>query len=373
MFQDSAGTTPVTAVEQPVGKILDKSGRGNHATQSTSTKRPVLSARYNLLTKTESLSESPWAKLNTLVSSQTVSDPLGGTTAATVTAISTSGYFYYSGSPNNPTNGSVVNRFWIRRRTGSGTVSMRTNALLGIDTAITITTTWTQLSITCVAGGATNDCFVLLLATSGDAVDIWHPELIQSDQASLPYQRVNTATDYNAVGYKPYLKFDGVDDALATGSIDFTSTDKMTVWAGVRRPQSAGMVCELSVNQNVNSGAFMVYNDPTGIIGFTSKGTIGANANDTVGDIVVTKVVTGIGSISSPVATIRDNGIQVATNTTTQGTGNYGNYPLYIGSRAGTSLPFNGQLYSLIVRGTQSTTPQVTNTETYVNGKTGAY
>lgn len=42
MWQDSAGTTPVTAVGQPVGKITDKSGRGNHATQSTSGKRPLL-------------------------------------------------------------------------------------------------------------------------------------------------------------------------------------------------------------------------------------------------------------------------------------------------------------------------------------------
>ena len=49
LFQDAAGTTPVTAVGQPVGKILDKSGRGNHATQSTSSKRPVLpSAGYRL-------------------------------------------------------------------------------------------------------------------------------------------------------------------------------------------------------------------------------------------------------------------------------------------------------------------------------------
>ena len=46
LFQDSAGTTPVTAVEQPVGLILDKSGRGNHAYQSTSTSRPVLKAGY---------------------------------------------------------------------------------------------------------------------------------------------------------------------------------------------------------------------------------------------------------------------------------------------------------------------------------------
>jgi hypothetical protein len=52
LFQDSAGTTPVTAVGQPVGLMLDKSGRGNHATQATAGKRPILevdtSGRYYL-------------------------------------------------------------------------------------------------------------------------------------------------------------------------------------------------------------------------------------------------------------------------------------------------------------------------------------
>lgn len=42
IYQDSAGTIPVTGVGQPVGKVLDKSGRGNHATQTTSAKRPIL-------------------------------------------------------------------------------------------------------------------------------------------------------------------------------------------------------------------------------------------------------------------------------------------------------------------------------------------
>lgn len=41
MFQDSAGTAPVTADGQPVGKILDKSGRGNHASQATAAARPL--------------------------------------------------------------------------------------------------------------------------------------------------------------------------------------------------------------------------------------------------------------------------------------------------------------------------------------------
>lgn len=42
LFQDAAGTIPVTAVEQPVGLMLDKSGRGNHARQTTTTSRPTL-------------------------------------------------------------------------------------------------------------------------------------------------------------------------------------------------------------------------------------------------------------------------------------------------------------------------------------------
>ena len=42
MFQDASGAIPVTAVGQPVGLIRDKSGRGNHARQTTSAARPIL-------------------------------------------------------------------------------------------------------------------------------------------------------------------------------------------------------------------------------------------------------------------------------------------------------------------------------------------
>lgn len=41
MFQDSAGTTPAV-VGQPVGRINDKSGRGNHFTQATTAAKPIL-------------------------------------------------------------------------------------------------------------------------------------------------------------------------------------------------------------------------------------------------------------------------------------------------------------------------------------------
>jgi hypothetical protein len=41
LFQDAAGTVPVTADGDPVGLMIDQSGNGNHATQSVSGSRPV--------------------------------------------------------------------------------------------------------------------------------------------------------------------------------------------------------------------------------------------------------------------------------------------------------------------------------------------
>ena len=41
LFQDSAGATPVTAATNPIGRASDKSGRGNHATQATTARRPA--------------------------------------------------------------------------------------------------------------------------------------------------------------------------------------------------------------------------------------------------------------------------------------------------------------------------------------------
>jgi hypothetical protein len=41
LFQDSAGTTPVTVATDPIGYVGDKSGNGNHATQATAAARPT--------------------------------------------------------------------------------------------------------------------------------------------------------------------------------------------------------------------------------------------------------------------------------------------------------------------------------------------
>lgn len=192
----------------------------------------------------------------------------------------------------------------------------------------------------------------------------------QTTAASRPVLQVENG--------KYYLTFDGVDDWLQTANIDFSATDKMTVVAGVRKLSDAaiGCVAELSADAGPNAGTWFLLAPRDGSVGnygFRSAGSLVVDINAATFAAPVTSVLSCSGNIAGDLATIRVNGGAAATNAADQGAGNYGNYPLYIGRRGGTSLPFNGRLYSLIVRGALSDTNQITQAESYVNLKTGAY
>ncbi len=76
--------------------------------------------------------------------------------------------------------------------------------------------------------------------------------------------------------------------------------------------------------------------------------------------------------ISDPVSTLRVDGNEEATNTDSQGAGNYGNYPLNIGARNNaTSLYLDGRIYGVVVRGATSTAAEIASLEAYIAGKTG--
>jgi hypothetical protein len=154
------------------------------------------------------------------------------------------------------------------------------------------------------------------------------------------------------------------------------ATDKMTVFAGVRKlsDASVGSFVELSAAGDSNNGAFYLRAPESAAkYSFLSRGTGNANAIYSGGlySAPTTNVLTGIGNISGDVSTLRADGTQAATSTADQGTGTYGNYPLYIGARNSASLFFSGHLYSLIVRGAQSDTGQISSTETWVASRTG--
>ena len=174
-----------------------------------------------------------------------------------------------------------------------------------------------------------------------------------------------------------YLQFDGIDDSLSTGSIDFTSTDKMTAVAGVRKlSDAAGMVVELSANYNNYAGSAYIIAGLDFSNGYraTSRGTAVANAAQSSAYLVIapnTSVLSATHDIPGDSTIMRANGVAQAAGTGDKGNGNFGNYPLYIGRRGGTSLHLNGHIYQLIVRGALTT--DLEPVETFVNSKTGAY
>jgi hypothetical protein len=260
----------------------------------------------------------------------------------------------------------------------------------GSASAVTVTGTWQKFSSTAVvSSGAVNYGLRLRggqAPTNSDSADIllWGADLrVTNDGVGIPaYQRIAAATDYDTSGFPLYLRFDGTDDSLATASVDFSATDKMSVFAGVRKLSDAavGVVLELSTNISINTGSVLLYVGTPSAAGAAyssaSRGSTAININQyatidaTAPD---TAVLTGTHNIAGDLSAIRRNGVSGTNGTGDQGTGNFGNYPLYIGRRAGTSVPYNGRLYSLIVRGAQSTDAQIASTETWVNGKTKAY
>ena len=153
-------------------------------------------------------------------------------------------------------------------------------------------------------------------------------------------------------------------------------TDKMLVVAGVTKNSDAatGIVAELSANAASNAGTF-VSSAPNGAAanyGLYSRGSVApasaANASSFAAPI--TNVYTGIGDIGGDLARVRVNGALSATDTSDQGTGNYGNYPLFIGRRNNASLPLNGNIYSLVIAGAAYSAGQISSTESWVAAKT---
>lgn len=434
MYQDAAGTIPVTAVGQPVGKILDKSGRGNHATQSTTASRPTLSARVNLLTKTEQFNDAAWLKTNATIAANAVVAPDGTTTAdtfipgaGTVFGSSSGVYFnslnYFSqgvsvaaatykyrlrvkyagydraqlrvsessslGGTNQAITRVLLSNGAVLTQAGTGNLTNATAACARTDDG------WCDITLTFTSGAAQTLYFGIwawnTTAITSDGVKglhIWGADLrVANESANLPtYQRVNTNTDYDTAGFPYYLLFDGVDDSLVTANINFSATDKMTVltadhsaWDNATR-----VITGLSNSVIANDGTFWLtsydYAYSATSMAYLRGNLRGAAVygpdQRTLG---VRRLVRSFRfDISKDVLAnetlIRLNGVPTPLTGTpldpSAGSGNFGNWPLYIG-RVGGSYPFSGRLYGLIVRGAATDDSHLTHAEKYLAYKSG--
>jgi len=214
---------------------------------------------------------------------------------------------------------------------------------------------WWRCSIT-VLGTASTGRFWIAMAQNGTSADI----------ASIGY----TGNDTSGI----YIWGAQLELGSTATAFQNIGTDKMTVWGGVTKLSDAAIavLVELSASRSTNDGSYTVLAPagPGANYTFSNKGTSEAGAAATVA-APSTNVLSCIGDIANDITTLRNNGAVAQTNTANLGTGNYGNYPLYIGRRANSSLPLNGRIYQLIVRGAASNATQISGTEQYVAGKTG--
>ncbi|WBX38989.1 hypothetical protein [Acinetobacter schindleri] len=195
----------------------------------------------------------------------------------------------------------------------------------------------------------------------------------QTTSASRPILRKNAATG----AY--YLGFDGTDDFLVTNGINFTATDKISLFAGLQKlADTTQIVAELSPGTSANAGSFyLVAGSDLGGIGYTamSRGSFAASAGKSARNFTYlapdTAVLSVKHDISGDLSSMRRNGVVGIDGTDDKGAGNFGNYPLYIGRRGGTSLPFNGHIYNLIGVGRLATVGEIAAIEKELTKRTG--
>jgi hypothetical protein len=308
------------ALNYTIDNISIRAVLGNHLSQATGSLKPVWSARKNLLLATATLSTQ---NVTTVATPYTISHT--GTGTITLSGTSTAGPLVGAGSLTfTPTAGTLT-------ITVSGTVS---NAQLEYGTSVT------------------------------------------------SYQSVVTTTNYNAVGFPKYFLADGVDDGMATASVNFTATDKMSVFGGDTLLGNAGIgtLLELSTNAVAAVGAFLLYR-PSGAAATDYlpylHGSTSCFQTATPFPLFKPNVTTSLfdiaGTTNNDCVKFRANGSvpTLSPSGGNAGTGNFGTYPLYFGSRSGNSLYYYGKIYQLVILGRTATAQEITGTENYIANEMG--
>jgi len=413
MFQDSAGATPVTAVEQTVGLIRDKSGNNNHVSQATSSKRPTLSARVNLMTKSQAFDDVSWNKLpGASVSANATLAPDGTMTADKFIEPPTTAnglQYYFSKSPTVLPGvytyslcAKKAERSWIAIDSGNNSTKRAyfnldagTVGTVGASCSASIVSLgngWHRCSITVTVYGI-GHWYTSLVTTDGSVqynppdgtsgVYVWGADLRLANLASsIPvYQYVNTTTDYDTDDFPYYLIFDGAEDFLSSSAVNLTGTNKLSVFGGLYSGSAnIGSVCG-NGDYNTVGGyfeCFLPFN--TGQNRWARIGWRGQEiawrelSTERQVPIVLTGVIDGDGTtVATEVPILNINGVLQTTTggSVTGNTGNLANAPFYVGARAGTSSYFLGRIYSLIIRGAVSTTQEIDDTEAWVANKVG--
>jgi hypothetical protein len=361
---------------------------GIHPYQTTSGSRPALcrtpdGGRRNLLTYSEDLSSAAWGKTSVTVTGtdtivlsagsagKYVSQTITGTAPSTISFEAKEGTHRYIQVLSSSDAQHFVN---IDLQTGTiGTTGSKAEGAL----IESLSGGWNKYRVTITNTGFSSirfyavDSSSAVYGASTSATTSWQMRKVQLETGSsaTTYQKVTTTHDVTEASRRDCwgLMADGSDDSLITSSVDFSSTDKMTVMAGVRKNSDGLDAALMELTIGSTNGWFAIYapgSSTAAKFQITSQGTTARAAFTTSStwNAPVTAVVTGQGDISGDSVLLRLNGSQIASSVLDQGSGNYANSVMYILSRSA-SIRLSGILYTLIIRGAATPTGTIADFE----------
>lgn len=351
MAQDTNGT-PVTAVGQPVGLILDK--------------RLGLSRGANV-----------WSNASAVGVNANIAEQADGSFNITVTTASfpgvrvttggafTSGEdwrheFSWSGNDEGRTIGFNV----------GGATRNISNAPSGSVALYVQVTAATQAISYFTSDGQVGDTFNVKVTS---VQKVFGNHRVQTTAASRP------TLQQDASGYY-YLSYDGVDDFMVTAaSVDFSLTSKATAWIGARKESDAtvNMLLELGAAVSTTDGSFTIFGPGSG---GANSWSVGARGTATGFQSVTgfpapnASVLTGVYDLSAAAGSqvgLRVNGAAAVFSPTALGGGNFTSNLIYFGRRAGLTLPLTGREYQTIIRGAATDAAQIALVERFIGSKMG--
>jgi hypothetical protein len=142
-------------------------------------------------------SQSAWTKTNATCARTAIGTDASANTASTCTATASSATVLQGVTASGSRNSS----FYLRRRTGSGTVEVTRDGATWIDVTASLTSSWVRLSALThsgLTGSVTNPVVGIRIATSGDAVDMDRVQDEPGTFATMPVDVAGTAATRNA-------------------------------------------------------------------------------------------------------------------------------------------------------------------------------
>jgi hypothetical protein len=182
---------------------------------------------------------------------------------------------------------------------------------------------------------------------------------------------------YRTDGTLHWLENSGTGQFLETPAIDFTGTDKITAVVGLKKDldEVSRVAFETSTDASSTDKTFSLFapssNGGNSYRAFSSGTNRTAAGQGFFAAAPDTSVISLLSDISEPTLKLRRNSSLVEESTGSQGTGNYGNLPLFIGARGGVSIFFDGNIYSLVIRGAATNSADLDDLENYTAGLTG--